>query len=241
LPEASVVPDYPLGCKRILISNDWYPTLHRPNVEVVTDPIDHIETNAVVTTGGRRVPADVLIYATGFHTTDFLSHITIAGVDGRKLADQWRTGAEAYLGMTVPGFPNCFLLYGPNTNLGHNSILFMVERQVSYILHTLALTTAVGRSTRSRVSVDVKAEAFRRDTDRTQRLMMTTAWAGSCRSWYKTATGRITNNWPSWTLRYWLDTLRVRENDLVFHQACAPATDENVTRGGARQVTGSAS
>jgi hypothetical protein len=91
------------------------------------------------------------------------------------------------------------------------------------------------------VSVDVKAEAFRRDTDRTQRLMMTTAWAGSCRSWYKTATGRITNNWPSWTLRYWLDTLRVRENDLVFHQACAPATDENVTRGGARQVTGSAS
>ena len=241
LPEASVVPDYPLGCKRILISNDWYPTLHRPNVEVVTDPIDHIETNAVVTTGGRRVPADVLIYATGFHTTDFLSHITIAGVDGRKLADQWRTGAEAYLGMTVPGFPNCFLLYGPNTNLGHNSILFMVERQVSYVLHTLALTAVAGRSSRSHVSVDVKTEAYRRDTGRTQRLMTTTAWAGSCRSWYKTATGRITNNWPSWTLRYWLDTLRVRRDDLVFHQAGAPATDENVTRGGAHHITGSAS
>ncbi len=145
-----MVPDYPLGCKRILISNDWYPTLHRPNVQPATYLIDHIEANAVVTTGGRRCPADVLIYATGFHTAiDFLSHITIAGVDGRKLADQWRTGAKAYLGMTVPGFPNCFLLYGPNTNLGHNSILFMVERQVSYVLHTLALTAVAGRSSLS--------------------------------------------------------------------------------------------
>jgi cation diffusion facilitator CzcD-associated flavoprotein CzcO len=216
LPEQSVVPDYPLGCKRILISNDWYPTLHRPNVEVVADPIDHIEADAVVTADGRRHPADVLIYATGFHTTDFLSHIAITGVHGRKLADEWRAGAEAYLGITVSGFPNCFLLYGPNTNLGHNSILFMVERQVSYVLQALALTTEAGRSSRTRVSVDVEPGAFRRDSQRTQRLMSTTAWAGSCRSWYKTATGRVTNNWPSWTVRYWLDTLRVRRGDLVL-------------------------
>ncbi|HEX4217439.1 MAG TPA: NAD(P)/FAD-dependent oxidoreductase [Acidimicrobiales bacterium] len=241
LPEASVVPDYPLGCKRILISNDWYPALHRSNVEVVTDPIDHLETDAVVTAGGRRVPADVLIYATGFHTTDFLSHITVTGSGGRKLADQWATGAEAYLGMAIPGFPNCFVLYGPNTNLGHNSILFMVERQVSYVLHTLALTTAAGRAARSRVSVDVKPEAYRRDGDRTQRLMTTTAWAGSCRSWYKTATGRITNNWPSWTLRYWLHTLRVRRDDLVFHPVGAPTTDDTVVGAGAHHITGSPS
>jgi cation diffusion facilitator CzcD-associated flavoprotein CzcO len=226
LPEASVVPDYPLGCKRILISNEWYPTLLRPNVDVVTDPIDHVEADAVVTASGRRHPADVLIYATGFHTTDFLSHITITGVEGRKLADAWRAGAEAYLGITVPGFPNCFLLYGPNTNLGHNSILFMVERQVSYVLQALALTTAAGRSSRSRVSLDVRPEAFRRDSQRTQRLMGTTAWAGSCRSWYKTATGRITNNWPSWTLRYWLDTLHVHRDDVVLHHAAAPGSDD---------------
>ena len=240
LPEASVVPDYPLGCKRILISNDWYPTLHRPNVDVVTDPIDHVEADAVVTAGGRRHPADVLIYATGFHTTDFLSHITITGVEGRKLADEWKAGAEAYLGITVPGFPNCFMLYGPNTNLGHNSILFMVERQVSYVLQALALTTAAGRSSRSRVSLDVRPEAFRRDSQRTQRLMTTTAWAGSCRSWYKTATGRITNNWPSWTLRYWLDTLRVRRDDVVLHHAGASGPDDGVATGAAHHGAGAA-
>ena len=238
LPEPSVVPDYPLGCKRILISNDWYPTLHRPNVEVVTDPIDHVETDAVVTAAGRRYPADVLIYATGFHTTDFLSHIAITGVGGRKLADQWAAGAEAYLGITVPGFPNCFMLYGPNTNLGHNSILFMVERQVSYVLQALALTTTAGRSSRSRVSVDVKPEAFRRDSHRTQRLMDTTAWAGSCRSWYKTATGRITNNWPSWTVRYWLDTLRVRRSDLVLHHGESPAPINSSASDGEHRFTG---
>jgi cation diffusion facilitator CzcD-associated flavoprotein CzcO len=241
LPEASVVPDYPLGCKRILISNDWYPTLLRPNVDVVTDPIDHVEADAVVTASGRRHPADVLIYATGFHTTDFLSHITITGVEGRKLADEWRAGAEAYLGITVPGFPNCFLLYGPNTNLGHNSILFMVEQQVSYVLQALALTTTAGRSSRSRVSLDVRPEAFRRDSQRTQRLMSTTAWAGSCRSWYKTATGRITNNWPSWTLRYWLDTMRVHRDDVVLNSAGAPRSDTGGAAGAAQPGTGATS
>jgi hypothetical protein len=235
-----VVPDYPLGCKRILISNDWYPALHRPNVEVVTDPIDHVEADAVVTAGGHRYPADVLIYATGFQTTDFLSHIAITGVEGRKLADEWRDGAEAYLGMTVSGFPNCFMLYGPNTNLGHNSILFMVERQVSYVLQALALATPTGRSPSSRVSVDVRPEAFRRDSQRTQRLMSTTAWAGNCRSWYKTATGRITNNWPSWTVRYWLDTLRVRRDDLVLHHTDTPSA-ERTESAGQRRGTGAPS
>ena len=223
LPETAVVPDYPLGCKRILISNDWYPTLHRSNVEVVTDPIDHVEADAVVTGTGRRYPADVLIYATGFHTTDFLSHIAITGVEGRKLADEWRAGAGAYLGITVPGFPNCFLLYGPNTNLGHNSILFMVERQISYVLQSLALTTETARTSSSRLSVDVTPGAFRRDSQRTQRLMSATVWAGSCRSWYKTATGRITNNWPSWSVRYWLDTLWVRRGDVVLRHTDAPS------------------
>jgi cation diffusion facilitator CzcD-associated flavoprotein CzcO len=240
LPEPAVVPDYPLGCKRILISNDWYPALHRPNVEVVTDPIDHVEADAVVTAGGHRYPVDVLIYATGFQTTDFLSHIAITGVEGRKLADEWRDGAEAYLGMTVSGFPNCFMLYGPNTNLGHNSILFMVERQVSYVLQALALATTTGRSPSSRVSVDVRPEAFRRDSQRTQRLMSTTAWAGNCRSWYKTATGRITNNWPSWTVRYWLDTLRVRRGDLVLHHTDTPSPERTVSAG-QRRGTGAAS
>ena len=113
LPDAAVVPDYPIGCKRILISNDWYPTLLRPDVEVVDEPIDHLEPDAVVTADGGRRPADVLIFGTGFSTTDFLAHIPVLGEGGVTLADTWKDGARAYLGSAVPGFPNCYVLYGP--------------------------------------------------------------------------------------------------------------------------------
>ena len=113
----------------------------RPNVEVVDQPIDHIESDAVVTADGRRRPADVLIFGTGFSTTDFLAHIPVVGEGGRSLAEAWSEGAHAYLGTAVPGFPNCYLLYGPNTNLGHNSILFMVERQINLILQAMAVQT----------------------------------------------------------------------------------------------------
>jgi cation diffusion facilitator CzcD-associated flavoprotein CzcO len=213
LPEASVVPDYPIGCKRILISNDWYPALMRPNVSVVDEAIDHIEADAVVTVDGRRHLADVLIFGTGFSTTDFLSHIPVTGADGTSLAEAWRAGARAYLGVAVPGFPNCYLLYGPNTNLGHNSILFMVERQMNLILQAMAVQTRATTDTTPPL-VGVNADAYQRDDERTQRLMERTAWVANCRSWYKAATGRVTNNWPTWTFRYWYDTLRLRPSDV---------------------------
>jgi cation diffusion facilitator CzcD-associated flavoprotein CzcO len=218
LPEAAVVPDYPVGCKRILISNDWYPTLMRPEVRLVDTPIHHVETDAVVTTDGDRHPIDVLIFGTGFSATDFLAHIPITGVAGRRLADEWKEGAHAYLGTVVPSFPNCYLLYGPNTNLGHNSILFMVERQLNLILQALALQVAafavrpgVGRAA---PRVEVSNSASRRDDERTQRLMTSTVWVSSCRNWYKNASGRVTNNWPTWTVRFWADTLRLKPGDL---------------------------
>ena len=142
LPDARrSCPTTRIGCKRILISNDWYPTLLRPDVEVVDSPSARIEPDAVVTADGVRHPADVLIFGTGFATTDFLSHIPVTGVGGRRLAEAWSAGAHAYLGSAVPGFPNCYLLYGPNTNLGHNSILFMVERQLNLVLQALATQT----------------------------------------------------------------------------------------------------
>jgi cation diffusion facilitator CzcD-associated flavoprotein CzcO len=213
LPERSVVPDYPLGCKRILISNEWYPALMRPNVDVVDQPIEHIESDAVVTADGRRRPADVLIFGTGFSTTDFLAHIPVYGAGGRPLAEAWSEGAHAYLGTAVPGFPNCYLLYGPNTNLGHNSILFMVERQINLILQAMAVQVRA-TDTGSAPLVGVSVDAYRRDDQRTQRLMSATAWVAGCTSWYKNASGRVTNNWPSWTVRYWYDTLRLRPADL---------------------------
>ena len=212
LPEAAVVPDFPIGCKRILISNDWYPALLRPDVAVVDDPVVRVEPDAVVTADGTRHPADVLIFGTGFDTTGFLAHIPVVGAGGRRLADAWSDGAHAYLGTAVSGFPNCYVLYGPNTNLGHNSILFMVERQLNLVLQALALQTAGHGGPLPTVAV--RDAAYQRDDRITQRLLARTAWAGSCTSWYKDAAGRVTNNWPSWTVRYWWETLRLRPADF---------------------------
>jgi cation diffusion facilitator CzcD-associated flavoprotein CzcO len=222
LPADAVVPDYPIGCKRVLISSDWYPTLLRPNVTLVDSPIDRVEADAVRTADGVRHPADVLVFATGFATTQFLAHIPVRGLGGRQLADEWEDGAHAYLGTMVAGFPDCYLLYGPNTNLGHNSILFMVERQVNLVLQALALQLAseeraevggVGGD-RDRASVDVDPVAYRADDERTQARLADTAWVAGCRSWYKDASGRVVNNWPTWTVRYWYDTLRLRRSDV---------------------------
>ncbi len=213
LPAEAVVPDFPIGCKRILISNDWYPAILRPDVTVVDTPVTRVEPDAVVTADGVRHHADVLIFGTGFATTDFLSHIPVTGQDGRRLADAWEEGAHAYLGSAVAGFPNCYILYGPNTNLGHNSILFMVERQLNLVLQALALQTR-SLTGAAGVAVTVSDTAYERDDRHTQKAMSRTAWAGSCTSWYKDAAGRITNNWPTWTVRYWWDTLRIREADF---------------------------
>ncbi len=213
LPEAAVVPDYPIGCKRILISNDWYPAIMGPHVEVVDQPIAHIEADTVVTADGMRRPADVLIFGTGFSTTDFLAHIPVTGVGGRTLAEAWQDGARAYRGTAVPGFPNCYLLYGPNTNLGHNSILFMVERQLNLVLQALAVQTEAARVS-THPLVEVAPEAYEHDDQRTQAMMATTAWVANCHSWYKQASGRVTNNWPTWTVRYWYDTLRLNPSEL---------------------------
>jgi cation diffusion facilitator CzcD-associated flavoprotein CzcO len=127
------IPDYVMGCKRVLFSNDWYPTLARPNVELVTDPIERIAPGGVVTASGATRPADVIIYGTGFKTLDFLAPMSVTGLGGRRLHETWREGARAYLGITVSGFPNFFMLYGPHTNLGGNSIIYMLEGQIAYV------------------------------------------------------------------------------------------------------------
>ena len=130
----TLLPDYPIGGKRILISDDYYQTFARENVELVTSGIDHLTENAIVTRDGVAHAVDVVILATGFQSTAFLAPMTIEGLNGLSLADEWADGARAYRGMTIPGFPNFFMMYGPNTNLGHNSIIFMIESQTRYIL-----------------------------------------------------------------------------------------------------------
>ncbi len=202
---AALTPDYPISCKRILISNDYYPALAREHVSVVTDHIEQIVPEGIVTADGTVHEVDTIIYGTGFQATSFLSPLRITGTGGLDLGDVWHDGAEAYLGMTVTGFPNLFMLYGPNTNLGHNSIVFMIERQVDYVVACVRKMQAEGWAT-----LNVRRpvmDAYNRDL---QAKVGRTAWGAGCDSWYKTAAGKVTNNWPNFTMRYWLATKRPR-------------------------------
>ncbi|WP_309643276.1 NAD(P)/FAD-dependent oxidoreductase [Phenylobacterium sp.] len=189
---AKLTPDYEVGCKRVLISNDFYPALTRPNVELVVETIDHMTPQGVVDATGRLHEADVVIYATGFETKSFAGETAITGIAGQTLATAWANGPEAYLGISVAGFPNLFMLYGPNTNLGHNSIIYMIEAQVDYVLQALALGAPIS----------VKAEVMADYNARLQDDLAVTPWAGSCTSWYKTPDGKILNNWPGTARAY---------------------------------------
>jgi len=199
----ALVPDYPIGGKRILIHDDYYPVLERKNVSVVTSPIDRADADGIVTADGTSHPFDVLIFATGFDTNSFLAPMAIEGLSGRLLEDEWKGGAAAYYGMTVPDFPNFFMMYGPNTNLGHNSILFMLECQADYIAQCVERLRRPGVR-----ALNLRREAMRAFDERLQRDLAKTMWARTGKSWYKTADGRITNNWSSTTTRYWWETRR---------------------------------
>ena len=212
-------PDYPIGCKRVLFANDWYPALTRPNVSVVTEPIAEITPDGVRTADGVEHPADVLVYGTGFAASEFLAPLRIQGAGGRELGrDEWAEGARAHLGITVPGFPNLFLVYGPNTNLGGNSIIFMMERQYGYILQLLNRIAATPGS-----AVDVRRDAADRFDREMQRRLAASVWSG-CVSWYRTATGRITTNWPGLVWEYRQRTARVEFADYD-HLEPAPSRE----------------
>ncbi|HEX2316273.1 MAG TPA: NAD(P)/FAD-dependent oxidoreductase [Thermomonospora sp.] len=193
----ALTPGYPMGCKRVLISNAYYPALTRPNVELVTDAVTEITPRGVRTADGTERAVDVLVYGTGFRSTEFLAPMKITGLGGRELNEAWRDGAHAHLGITVSGFPNLFLLYGPYTNLGHNSIIYMLESQFRYVLGCLRALRRAGLRW-----IDVRPDvqdAFRR---RMRERMRATVWERGCQSWYMTADGTVVNNWPGFTFAY---------------------------------------
>jgi cation diffusion facilitator CzcD-associated flavoprotein CzcO len=194
LLRAKLTPDYPVGCKRVVIDSGFYPALTRPDVDVVTDRIIRIVPGGVETAAGLR-EADVIVYATGFETSGFLTPIQVTGRGGRHLTEEWKDGAEAYLGIVVPRFPNLFLLYGPNTNLGHNSIVFMIECQVRYVMGCLPHLA-------SRGPMEVRPEAMATWRRSLGRAMEGMVWQAGCTSWYKNASGRVTANWPGTTSTY---------------------------------------
>lgn len=205
-----LTPDYPIGCKRILITDDYYPAVVRPNVEIVTEPIARITPEGIETPSGRRIPLDVIVWGTGFATAGFLVPIDIVGRGGRRLHDVWANGAEAHRGVAVAGFPNMFILYGPNTNLGHNSIIFMSERQMDYVMPLIETILK-----RDLALLDVKPEAQAAYNRMIQAKLATTVWAANCGSWYK-HDGKITNNWAGSTIEFWRQMRRV---DLDAYEA----------------------
>ncbi|MGW4245939.1 flavin-containing monooxygenase [Nocardia sp. NPDC004722] len=207
---AKLTPDYPIGCKRGLFSNDYYPALCEPNVSLETTPISEIVPEGVRTADGVLHEADVLIYGTGFKGTEFLWPMKIRGRGGRALGDAWDGGAHAYLGLTVPEFPNMFMVYGPNTNLGVGSIIYMIESQARYIRHAVQLLAEHPGS-----ALEVRPEVEQSFNDALQQRLSRTPW-NFCTSWYRTASGRITNNWPGTTRSYRRRTRKVHLPDYTF-------------------------
>jgi cation diffusion facilitator CzcD-associated flavoprotein CzcO len=199
---SDLTPDYAVGCKRLLISSDWYPTLQRDDVALETAPIARVARDAIVTARGTRHPADVVVFGTGFAAQDALSRVPITGPDGRTLKDAWRSGMEAYLGTMVAGFPNLFLMTGPNSGLGHNSQIFMIEAQTRYV------AAHARRLRRAARTVEVRPAAQRAFNDDIQARLRGTVWqGGGCRSWYQDpATGRNTLLWPGSTIEFWRRT-----------------------------------
>jgi cation diffusion facilitator CzcD-associated flavoprotein CzcO len=193
-----LTPDYVMGCKRILISDNYYPSLGQPNVEVVTEGVAEGRAHSLVTKEGREIAVDTIIFGTGFHVTDPPIAERIRGRDGRTLAEHWEQTMGAYKGTTVAGFPNLFYMLGPNTGLGHNSQIYMVESQIAYVLDGLRTLSKAGAR-----SFEVRRDAQDRFNEELQRQMQDTVWtSGNCHSWYLDDTGRNTTLWPTWTFEF---------------------------------------
>jgi cation diffusion facilitator CzcD-associated flavoprotein CzcO len=205
---ARLTPDYTIGCKRILLSSDYYPALQRPNVDLITGPITEITQTGLVTADGTAHEADVIIYATGFKVIESVTALNVTGRDGRELKQE---GVEAYHGVTVAGFPNFFMLLGPNTGQGHTSAVFMIESQIQHVLSCLRMLARERADT-----IEVSSAALRRYNSELQRRLRRAVWSeGGCTSWYLDPDGINRALWPGFTFEYWARTRRARRAAYV--------------------------
>jgi cation diffusion facilitator CzcD-associated flavoprotein CzcO len=219
-----LTPDYEIGCKRIVLSNDWYPAIQAPNVELVSSGVEELREHAVVGGDGEEREIDTLVYATGFKPAELPIAARIHGRDGRSLAEVWDGSPQAYLGTTVSGFPNLLLFYGPNLNLGHNSIVYMLESQMNYAMDALRNMRALGTA-----EFEVRPEAQAAYNDELQERLAATVWnTGGCGSWYFDRNGRNSIQWPGFTFEYRRRTRRF--DHAAYRMAAArqapPATSE---------------
>ncbi|WP_051637339.1 flavin-containing monooxygenase [Rhodococcus sp. UNC363MFTsu5.1] len=209
--QRKLTPDYRIGCKRILGSSDYYPALAKPNVEIITEGIERVTGSGIVARDGRVREADAIIFATGFHVTDGFDSVNLAGVGGRELVPYWNEhGIQTHLGITVAGYPNAFFLLGPNTALGHNSVVFMIEQQIRYVLAAMALVDRSGAE-----AIAVRPEVQDRFNVDIQAKLSKGVWTnGGCVSWYLDAKGVNRTIWPGFTWQYWLRTRRLDPSDF---------------------------
>ena len=213
---AALIPDYTLGCKRVLISNKWYPMFNRDNVELVTAGIREIKEHSIVTDDGQERAADCIILATGFVVDPriYMQGMSCHGLPGHDLLRDWQDQVEAYYGVSVAGYPNMFQLVGPNSALGHNSIIFMIECQVHYILNCMKLLEQSGAD-----SIDVQPQAQAAFNEEVQKALRGTVWSSGCVSWYTDSQGKNYTIWPWSTWRYWLRTRELKRADFILAKA----------------------
>lgn len=205
-----LTPDYIMGCKRILVSNSYFPTFNRRNVELVTEKIQELTENSIITQDGQERPIDCLIYGTGFITDPriYMKNFQCTGLDNLQLNEVWKQGAESYYGICMKGFPNLFQLLGPNTLLAHNSVIFMIEAQVDYILQ---LMQRVDQSYSD--AIMVKEQAQDTFNQQVQHMFEQTVWQSGCVSWYQQEGGKNFALWPTYTWKYWLKTKKPNTAD----------------------------
>ncbi len=224
-----LTPDHPMGCKRLVFSSEFLPALTRPNVEVVTSPARYLRARSLVTEDGNEHDVDVVVCATGYAAADYLGQLVVSGEGGTTLREVWRDGAYAYLGMAVPGFPNFFMLYGPNTNVGSNSVIFMLEAQARYIVRAL---TYMQRKDKAYVAV--RRSALAEFVAKIDRWLNGTVWTTQCSNYFRSANGRVVTQWPRSARTFWGMTRRFKPADFSFAAPAVSAVDPDAFTAGHR-------
>jgi cyclohexanone monooxygenase len=222
-----LTPEHPFGCKRLVFATDYLQTLTQPHVEVVSSPARSLRARSLVTADGTEIDVDVVLCATGYAAADYLGQIDVVGEGGKTLRDTWSDGAYAYLGMAVPGFPNFFMLYGPNTNVGSNSVIFMLEAQAHYIVRALKYMRRKGKS-----YVAVRAETMAEFITKIDQWMQGTVWLTRCSNYFRAPNGRVVTQWPRSARAFWEMTRRFRPDEFTF----APPARQPVVEVGSHTV-----
>jgi cation diffusion facilitator CzcD-associated flavoprotein CzcO len=220
-----LTPDHPMGCKRLVFSSDYLPALTRPNVEVLNSPALALRARSLITEDGTERGVDVVVCATGYAAADYLGQLDVRGEGGTTLREAWRDGAHAYFGMAVPGFPNFFMLYGPNTNVGSNSVIFMLEAQARYIVRALKYMRRRGKG-----YVAVRPRALEKFVETIDRWMVGTVWTTQCSNYFRAANGRVVTQWPRSARSFWGMTRRFKPADFSFEAPAVSAADAEAVK-----------